>query len=197
VRRRELRWVSPTVILVIINVGIYVLTSLAGNSFFETAESVLVTYGQQADAVLNRGQWWQLATSMFVHVDVVHLISNMFFLLIFGLRSEDLFTDRQYVLIYLLSGLAGNLASLLLPLFTISAGASGAIFGVFGAVLICLWRLVGRSARGALLFAFIFLLFSVSAGTNVLAHFGGLAAGLLMCYGLASRRLRLIREMSV
>jgi rhomboid protease GluP len=195
-RRREYRWVSLTFILVIINVGVYIFTSLAGNSVFETADHVLAMYGQQADAVLNRGQLWQLATSMFVHVDLVHLVSNMFFLLIFGLRAEDLFTDLQFLLIYVASGLAGNLVSLLLPLFTISAGASGAIFGVFGAVLICLRRLVGRSAIGALVFAFIFLLFSVSAGTNVLAHFGGLVAGLVIGYHLASRRLRLAHDLS-
>ncbi len=158
---------------------------------------MLATYGQQADAVLNRGQWWQLATSMFIHVDLVHLVSNMFFLVIFGLRAEDLFTDLQFLLIYLASGFAGNLASLLLPLFTISAGASGAIFGVFGAVIICLRRFVGRSAAGALLFAFIFLLVSVSGGTNVLAHFGGLVAGLLIGHRLASVRIRTLRELSI
>jgi len=86
------------------------------------------------------------------------------------------------------SGVIGNFLSLLLPLSTISAGASGAIFGLFGALVIYLRKAVGRSVMGALIFAFVFFLITISAGTNVLAHLGGLIAGLGMGYWLAENR---------
>lgn len=185
-------WFSPTLVLVIVNVAVYIYTSFIGNNFIFTADSVLGIYGQWSYAIFHYGWWWQLITSMFVHVDIVHLSSNTFFLLIFGLRAEELFTDTEYYTVYLASGLTGNLLSLLLPPLTISAGASGAIFGLFGAVIVYLRKVVERSVVGALLFAFMFLLITVSAGTNILAHFGGLVAGLGIGYWLAKSRRSLI-----
>lgn len=187
--------VSPTFVLVLANIAVYVSLSLIGNSFVFTADSVLKIYGQYNYAVLYRGWWWQLISSMFVHISIVHIASNMFFLLIFGLSAEDLFTDNEYYFVYLAAGLAGNLLSLLWPPLTVSAGASGAIFGLFGAVTIYMRRIVERSTVGALLFAFIFFMITVSTGTNILAHFGGLVAGLGIGYVLVeSRRLRLIHS---
>ncbi|MDH5447908.1 MAG: rhomboid family intramembrane serine protease [Candidatus Bathyarchaeota archaeon] len=179
---------SPTFFLVVINLAVYIYTSFLGHNFIFTADSVLEVYGQYGYAVFHYGWWWQLITSMFVHVDIVHLASNTFFLLIFGLRAEELFTDTEYYTVYLASGLIGNLLSLFLPPLTVSAGASGAIFGLFGAVIVYLRKVVGRSVMGALLFAFMFLLITVSAGTNILAHFGGLVAGLGIGYWLAKNR---------
>ena len=179
---------SPTFVLVVINIAVYIYTSFIGNNFVFTTTNVLKVYGQYGHAVFNYGWWWQLITSMFVHADIAHLASNMFFLLIFGLRAEDLFTDTEYYLVYLASGLTGNFLSLLLPPLTISAGASGAIFGLFGAVIIYWRTVVQRSVVGALLFALLFFIITVSAGTNILAHFGGLVAGLGIGYWLAKSR---------
>jgi len=173
---------------VAVNVAVYIYTSLIGNNFIHTASGVLAIYGQYNYAVLHHGWWWQLITSMFVHVNIIHVSSNMFFLLMFGLRAEELFTDSEYYLVYLASGLGGNLLSLLLPPFTISAGASGAIFGLFGAVIIYLRKVVDRSIVGALVFVFMFFVITMSANANVLAHFGGLASGLGIGYCLAKSR---------
>lgn len=182
---------SPTLILVAANVLFYLCTSLIGKSFIVTSGSALAVYGQYNYAILYRGYWWQLITSMFVHVNIAHLASNMFFLLIFGMRAEELFTDTEYYTIYLTSGLAGNLLSLIYlfyPNAVTSAGASGAIFGLFGAVIIFIRRVVGGSVTGAVLFAFLFFLITLSASTNIYAHFGGLLAGLAIGYSLARRR---------
>lgn len=190
-RRPVLFGVSPTFVLVVVNVAVYLYTSLLGRDFFVTADSVLVRYGQYNFAVLYRGYWWQLVTSMFVHVNLAHLAGNMFFLLIFGLRAEEFFTDIEYYAIYLASGLAGNLLSLvylLYPTAVTSAGASGAIFGLFGAVIIFMRKVVGGSLTGALLLAFLFFMITISASTNVYAHLGGLLVGLLFGYWLANRR---------
>ncbi len=171
-----------------VNIAVYIYTSFLGNSFVRTPESVLRIYGQYNYAVLRLGWWWQLITSMFVHAGMAHIAGNMFFLLIFGLRAEELFTDAECYLVYFTSGLAGNFLSLLYPLNVVSAGASGAIFGFFGAVVVYLRKVVERSVVGALLFAFIFFIITVSAGTNIFAHFGGLVAGLMIGYWLAKSR---------
>jgi rhomboid protease GluP len=127
---------------------------------------------------------------MFVHANIVHLAGNMFFLLIFGLRAEELFSTKEYLAIYLLSGLSGNLLTLLLGPNMISVGASGAIFGLFGAVTIYIRRAVGQSIISALMYAFFLLLLNSGYGVNVVAHFGGLAVGLLLGYWLAATRKR-------
>jgi rhomboid protease GluP len=172
-------------------VAFYIYTSLLGQNFIATANNVLAIYGQYTYAILYRGWWWQLVTSMFVHVNLAHIASNMFFLLIFGMRAEELFTDTEYYTIYFASGLGGNLLSLVYvyyPAAVVSAGASGAIFGLFGAVIIFMRKVVGGSVTGALLFAFLFFFITLSASTNVYAHFGGLFAGLVIGYLLAMKR---------
>jgi rhomboid protease GluP len=134
------------------------------------------------------GWWWQLITSMFVHVNIVHIAGNMFFLLIFGLRAEEFFSTQEYLLIYFMSGLTGNVLTLLLGPNMISAGASGAIFGMFGAVIIYVRRVVNQPVGGALMYAFLMLVLSAGLGVNVLAHLGGVVAGLLIGYVLATNR---------
>jgi rhomboid protease GluP len=177
----------PTYVLIALNIAVYVLTSILSGSFLETSDLVLVEYGQSNFLVM-QGWYWQLFTSMFVHVNIMHLLGNMFFLLIFGLRAEELFDLKEYLLIYLLSGLAGNVLTLLLGPDMISAGASGAIFGVFGAVTIYLRRAIGQSIIGALLFSLFLLFISSGVGVNILAHLGGLGVGLLIGYALAPPR---------
>jgi rhomboid protease GluP len=148
---------------------------------------VIRHYGQYNLFVLN-GWYWQLFTAMFVHVNIIHLLGNMFFLLIFGLRAEELFSLKEYLLIYFLSGLAGNLLTLLFGPNMVSAGASGAIFGVFGACIIYFRRAIGQSIMSALLYAFFLLMISSGPDVNVFAHLGGLAVGLLMGYVLGATR---------
>jgi rhomboid protease GluP len=179
---------KPTYFLIMLNVIFYFYTSIVGGNFVETSNSMILLYGQ-VNFLIFHGWYWQLLTSMFVHVSIVHIAGNMFFLLIFGLRAEEMFSLPEYLSIYLLSGLAGNLLSLALldPLIP-SAGASGAIFGVFGATVIFSRRTVGQSILGALIFAGFLLLLNVGENVNILAHVGGLATGLTIGYILAIRR---------
>ena len=133
-KRRSL--LSPTIILVVANVLVYICTSLVGGSFIETDYEVMRTFGQYNLNVFE-GHYWQLISSMFVHADIIHLGLNMLFLLIFGLRTEELFTTEEYFFVYMLSGIAGNIMTLfLMSPYTVSVGASGAIFGMYGAGLI-------------------------------------------------------------
>jgi len=181
-----------TYVIIALNIVIYVYTAILSGDFVVIDYYVIRDYGQCNLFVLN-GWFWQLFTAMFVHVNVLHLFGNMFFLLIFGLRAEELFGIREYFLIYFLSGLAGNLLTLLFGPDMVSAGASGAIFGLFGACTIYVRRAVGQSIMGALLFSFFLLMMNSGGNVNNLAHFGGLVAGLLIGYALASgRRLRTV-----
>lgn len=174
-------------VLIAANVAMYVYTSLLSGNFVTTNIDVLAYYGQYNLAVF-RGYYWQLISSMFVHVDIVHIGSNMLFLFIFGLRAEELFSTFEYYSIYFLSGLAGNLLSLLAGPNLLSAGASGAIFGIFGANVIFLRKAVGQLIIASLMYACLFFILTVSAGTNLLAHLGGLVAGLAFGYFVVGTR---------
>lgn len=177
----------PTYILIALNLAVYVYTSIIGNNFIETSDSVIRVYGQ-VNALVYEGAYWQLFTAIFIHADLLHLFGNMLFLLIFGLRAEELFSTTEYFLIYLLSGLTGNLLTLLLGPQLVSVGASGAIFGMFGAVAIYVRRAIGQSILSALMYAFFLLMISWGPNVNFLAHLGGLVAGLLIGYLLAVKR---------
>lgn len=180
---------KPTYILLALNIAVYVYTSVAGGNFVETSGDMIVQYGQVNGLVLYYGWWWQLFTSMFVHASITHLVGNLLFLFIFGLRGEELFSLPEYLAIYFLGGLTGNLLSLaFLPINVPSVGASGAIFALFGACTIYARRALGQSIIGALIYAFFLLMLSSGANVNNSAHIGGLAIGLLIGYVLAMKR---------
>jgi rhomboid protease GluP len=181
---------KPTYVLIVLNVLFYIYTSLEGGNFLITSGDMIWLYGQVNGLVLSNGQYYQLITSMFVHANIAHLAGNMLFLLIFGLRDEEMFSLPEFISIYFLGGLTGNLLSLLLlPLYVPSVGASGAIFALFGAAVIYTRRSFRQSIIGALIYSF-FLLFLFSSGprVNYFAHIGGLATGLVIGYVLATRR---------
>ena len=180
---------KPTIILIALNIAFYIYTSVAGGDFLNTSTNMILQYGQVNLYVIYYGSYYQLLTSLFVHANIAHIAGNMVFLLIFGLRGEEMFSLPEYLSIYFLGGLTGNLFSLLLlPLNTPSVGASGAIFAMFGAATIYARRSFSQSIIGALIYAFFLLFLSSGPGVNNFAHIGGLVAGLLIGYVLATRR---------
>ncbi len=180
---------KPTYVLIALNIAVYAYTSFIAGNFLSTDYSVLLRYGQVNDLVINSGFYYQLFTSMFIHADIAHIVGNMLFLFIFGLRGEEMFSLPEYLAIYFLGGLTGNLLSLLLlPSTTISVGASGAIFAMFGAAIIYARRSFRQSIIGALIYAFFLLFISSGIGVNNFAHLGGLVTGLVIGYVLATRR---------
>jgi rhomboid protease GluP len=180
---------KPTYILIALNIAFYIYTSVVGGDFLNTSSNMILQYGQVNELVIYYGQYYQLFTSMFVHANIAHIAGNMLFLLIFGLRGEEMFSLPEYLSIYFLGGLTGNLLSLLLlPLDVPSVGASGAIFAMFGACTIYARRSVRQSIIGALIYALFLLLLSSGLEVNNFAHIGGLVTGLLIGYMLATRR---------
>lgn len=179
---------TPTTFLITLNLLVYLYTSILSGNFIRTSNSVLIQFGQYNLSVMD-GEYWQLLTSIFVHVDITHFALNMLFLAIFGSRAEELFKKEEYFFIYLVSGLSGSILTLFfMHPNTVSAGASGAIFGIYGSSIIYMRKTFGQSIMGALLYSFILLLLTSGTGVNVIAHFGGLASGLIIGYALAQSR---------
>jgi rhomboid protease GluP len=179
-----------TLILVVANVAMYVYTSIVGGNVLATNYAVNPTIDlvQYNAAILYGGAYYQLFSSMFIHASIVHLAGNMLFLVIFGLRGEEMFSFPEFIAIYILGGLAGNVLSLILGPDLVSVGASGAIFALFGACAIYARRSIGQSVMGAIIFGFFLLIISTGENVNILAHVGGLLAGLAMGYIIARLR---------
>jgi rhomboid protease GluP len=178
---------KPTYILIAINVLIYIYTSVVGGDWLNTNSNLLLQWGQYNYLVFH-GWYYQLFTSMFIHASIAHIAGNMLFLFIFGLRGEEMFSLPEYLGIYLIGGLAGNILSLALGPSLISVGASGAIFSMFGACVIYTRRSVRQSILGALVYGFFLLFISAGPGVNDFAHLGGLVFGLLIGYLIGTSR---------
>jgi rhomboid protease GluP len=179
---------KPTYILIALNVAVYVYTSIVGGNWLNTNFNGIPPIYQWNLKVF-QGAYYQLFTSMFVHASIAHIGGNMLFLFIFGLRGEEMFSLPEYLGIYLAGGFVGNVVSLAFGPNLLSVGASGAIFALFGAIVIFNRRSVRQSILGALVYAFFLLLISgLGPGVNDLGHIGGLGFGLLIGYWLGTMR---------
>ncbi len=137
--------------------------------------------------ILYMGEWWRLITSLFLHMDPLHLFFNMYALYIAGRIIEAYYGPTRTLTIYFTSGIAGNLASLILPVF--SAGASGAVFGLFGALIVVEKKITGTAAT-VLAFLIIVLLLSNLAypgQINNIAHIVGAIAGYLTAKAMTGK----------
>jgi rhomboid protease GluP len=180
--------------LVAANVLVFGAAGVAGAGFLVPNPEVLVAWGTNFGPLTTEGQWWRLITSMFLHFGVFHLALNMWALYVGGRLAERLFGSRAFVLIYFVSGLAGSLASLLWNPVVNSAGASGAIFGVYGAMLAFFLRkhsaipstIINEQRWSGITFIGFNLMNGFShAGIDNAAHIGGLTGGLIMGLVLA------------
>lgn len=139
--------------------------------------------------LMNGERYYTLITSMFLHFGFSHLMNNMVMLLVIGYSLEPEIGKIRFLLIYLGSGLMGNLVSAWFDVsqgsYAVSAGASGAIFGIMGALLYVAIRNHGRvgeiSTRGLVLMAGLSLYYGFTAqGVDNAAHIGGLVSGFLL-----------------
>lgn len=144
--------------------------------------SEVFTLMGMSTAVFTKGEIYRMFSSMWIHGDIVHLASNLLFLFIFSIRLEELTKGRTVLIVFICSGIFGNLGSILWIIFeipTISIGSSGAIFGILGALL---YLLKGKSKieqRRMTFFLIIFFSITISQDTNFLSHLFGLIGGII------------------
>jgi rhomboid protease GluP len=125
-----------TLIFIGANVAIYVLMCLAGGIAITSVDSaVLIGFGaKQNDLIIEQHQYWRLITAMFIHIGFIHLFLNNYALWIIGQEIERIYGSARFVMLYLVTGVLGSLGSYYFNPHATSAGASGAIFGLFGVV---------------------------------------------------------------
>lgn len=127
--------VFVTKAIVALNILVFVAMVAAGVSFMAPTGADGIEWGANFGPKTLNGQWWRLLTSLFLHFGIIHLAFNMYILWAIGPLVERFVGNVGYALLYIVSGLAGSMASLWWNPVAISAGASGAVFGVAGATL--------------------------------------------------------------
>jgi rhomboid protease GluP len=179
--KKEFKEYFVTYTLIILNLIMFIIMTMAGGS---TNYKNLIIFGAKVNILIQAGQYWRLFTSMFIHIGFTHLLFNTYALLALGKYTEKIFSHGKFILIYLFSGLTGSLFSYFFSP-NISAGASGAIFGLLGAIVAYGWKnpFFWRSGliTNLLIVLGINLLFGVIApGIDNYAHLGGLLGGVLI-----------------
>jgi rhomboid protease GluP len=166
-----------------LNIFIFILMAFAGGS---TNGLTLMAFGVKSNAEIASGQWWRFVTPIFLHIGLLHILFNSYALWIVGPQVEKLYGGARFVILYVLTGVAGVAASYFYHPENQSAGASGAIFGLFGVLLVFgirhrhdippfFKRAVGTGVLPVILINLV-IGFSIPAIDNS-AHIGGLLAG--------------------
>lgn len=182
-------YVTPA--LVAINILVFVAMALAtgGDSILEPDGRAHIEWGSNFGPLTSGGQWWRLFTSTFLHFGLFHVALNMYALYEGGKLTERLYGQVEFLALYVVSGLAGSLASTLWNPLANSAGASGAIFGVYGAMVTYALkpgnRLPALTARSVWPSGLLFISYSLyngftHAGIDNAAHIGGMLGGIAM-----------------
>jgi rhomboid protease GluP len=202
VRRRSWASAPATYVLVGINCAVFLLMLLNGVPLLSPTTQQLVHWGADYGVYVLGGEWWRLVTATFVHVGLIHLGTNMWCLWNLGLLGEPLLGPVGMLVVYLLTGIAGNLLSTAVHPQIVGAGASGAVFGIAGALILLLkspllpvpQAELKRLRQSVIYFAV--LNFVIGASTFILpspikidnmAHLGGFLCGLLVGVPLLPR----------
>lgn len=176
-----------TVALIVINVAVFFIMSLFGNT--EDVMFMLEHGAMFEPLITEEHEYYRIITSMFLHFGIEHLLNNMVILGALGWNLELETGKIRFLIIYLASGIGGNLLSLYIGVssaeYAVSAGASGAIFGLMGALLYVAARNRGRmgriSGKGVLFMIALSLYFGItSSGVDNAAHIGGLLCGFIL-----------------
>lgn len=179
-----------TLLLIGGNALIFLLMLNAGAGLLESNNGVQLAWGANFGPATQDGQWWRLGSALFLHFGLIHIAMNLWALWDGGRLVERIYGHLRFALIYFVSGLSGNLLSLVIQgNDAVSGGASGAIFGIYGALLIYVWRerklLDPHDFRWLFWAGSAFTCVSIGLGLIVpgidnSAHIGGLLAGVLL-----------------
>jgi rhomboid protease GluP len=196
-----------TYLLLTINIAVYLWMIAHGVDPKMPSDAALVHYGANVPAFVLHGQWYRLLTATFVHVGLLHIAGNMWCLWNLGILGEPLIGPYGLVAVYMITGIAGNLLSMAWdiglapalprrkPLLGVGAGASGAVFGIAGILIVLLsnrrlpfpWQELRRLRSSVIKFSAINLVIGVSTivvnvGVRIdnSAHIGGFLSGLAL-----------------
>lgn len=176
-----------TYLILILNIVFFFAMYIFGNGSNDI--DTLIQFGAHYAPLIFNGEYWRLLTSAFLHIGVLHLALNMYALYIIGSQLEGFFGRGKYLAIYLFSALTGNLLTIPFSQNTVSAGASGAIFGLMGALLYFGYHYrvyLGSVIKSQIIPLILLNLLSgfLISGINNAAHIGGLIGGTLISIAL-------------
>ena len=179
---------KATPVIVYINVLVYLAMVVSGVHPLSPNARELYEWGGNFGPAVSGGEWWRLVTYMFLHGGAMHLIMNTFALLYVGMHLEPLFGKFRFGAAYLLTGICAALLSMYVHGNTVSVGASGAIFGMFGVFLSILTtnhiqKTMRKTMLRSMLFFVVFnLMMGLQGNTDNAAHIGGLLSGFNIGY---------------
>ena len=177
-----------TFIILGINIIVFFIEVIMGGE--ENVETALKLGGAYTPYILEKNEWYRLFTSMFMHFGINHLISNSIALLAMGQYVEAYFGRVRYIIIYVISGISGNVLSLVMDLindsYPVSVGASGAICGLLGAMIILAIDKRTRKVFSIprIIFALVMVLLPGLGDStiNMNAHLGGVISGFIIAF---------------
>lgn len=188
-----------TPIIINLNLLIYMAMVISGLGLVSFKGSDLLNWGANFRPLTTDGQWWRLLTSTFLHGGLMHILANMYGLIFVGIFLEPLLGAKKYAFVYLLTGILASVASIWWYDATVSVGASGAIFGLYGFFLASLLLKVfppdfGKAFLASTLVFVVFnLLMGFTGGIDNAAHIGGLLSGFILGL-IMSRQLKHNKE---
>lgn len=193
-----------TPILIFLNILVFVVMAIDGASIVSPEAEDLLKWGANDRTATLNGELWRLFSCVFVHIGIVHLILNLYALIFIGSILEPIIGKYKFIIGYLISGFIASTASLWWNTSVISAGASGAIFGLFGIFLALLTTnyLNKTTRKSMLIYIFIYiglnLMSGLEEGIDAAAHLGGLVSGFIFgyafYYGLINKESKVINQ---
>ncbi|MCI7131585.1 MAG: rhomboid family intramembrane serine protease [Lachnospiraceae bacterium] len=189
------KWLNINSILIVVNILVWLVLCTLGDT---RSAQFMYEHGALYPMDVLNGEWYRLFSAMFLHFGAEHLISNMFMQYFLGDMLLRAFSQWQFALIYLFAGIGGNITSLLMMLVTgdvaVAAGASGAIYGIVGALLWVVLRNGGKfesiSVPRMLLATALYIGYGFTTeGVDAWAHLGGALIGFLMAILLYRRKV--------
>ncbi len=181
-----------TIGLIVINVLIFIAMAIAGAGIFESDVQKVIDWGASFAPLIVQGEWWRIFTCIFLHFGIFHLAMNMYALFMAGVYLEPMLGRVRFIVAYTCTGLLSGIVSLWWhrvqgeSATTAGAGASGAIFGLYGVFLaLLLTNLIPKQLRQTLLqsigiFIVYNLFYGLKGGVDNAAHIGGLLSGIII-----------------
>lgn len=174
-----------TSLIILINVLVFLITAIFSRSILDIDPRVLLMFGAKEGYLINNGEVYRLLTAAFLHGGLIHLAVNMYSLYAVGCIVEKIYGYKKYIGIYLFSAITSSYLSYKLDPLTISVGASGAIFGVLGAVLVFAIKekdRLNKGFMGNIVSVIILNLFIGMTNSNIdnFGHIGGFIGGVII-----------------